>query len=87
MNSLYISNNVFLVFLFCMVDTQGNFDMDIFFLFPVLLKTKGSLTFIMHAYSALNNIKDLLGVFKNGYPESFPHISREMPSAGSQYIL
>lgn len=67
MNSLYISNNVFLLFLFCMVDTHGNFDMDIFFLFPVLLKTKASLTFIMHAYLALNNIKELLGVFKNGY--------------------
>ena len=48
MNSLYISNNVFLLFLFCMVDTQGNFDMDIFFLFPVLLKTK-SITHFHHA--------------------------------------
>ena len=83
MNSLYISNNVFLLFLFGMVDTLGNFGMDIFFLCLVLLKK--SITHFDHAY-IFNNIVELLEVFKKDYPERFPNISRGMSSAGSPYI-
>ena len=79
MNSLYISNNVFLLFLFGMVDTRGNFGMDIFFLFLVLLKK--SITHLDYAY-IFNNIVELLEVFKKVFPERCPvleaHISSDV---------
>ena len=79
MNSLYISNNVFLLFLFGMVDTRGNLGMDIFFLFLVLLKK--SITHLDYAY-IFNNIVELLEVFKKVFPERCPvleaHISSDV---------